>query len=502
MSAPVPGGLYRLKKGTRLITEEGRCFALQMDPLRAIGVNPSAMRILEQCRGGFSPWEEGDDTRVGAAVSLCDTLYVAGILDWVPSRVLFEPFVSVIVPVYNRAHEIGPCLESLLCLNYPVSRREIIVVDDASTDQTVSVVRGYDVRLLIQSRNLGQSAARNAGVRAAKGEIIAFMDSDCTADPRWLDELLPYFHDPRPALVGGYVDDVGGVSRLDRFEAVQSPLNMGAGEILGKGDKSVFYVPTCNMLVRKALYLQTGGLDEQLRVGEDVDFCWKLMSEGHRLLYIPKGRVNHRHRNRFPGTFSRRFDYGTSEAVLYDMYPQKTKRFPVYREGILLLLLLLTALTIKSVALLLGGLVFLMVETLYKQMRFNRSFGLALPLRRFFSAIGKRHLMLSYHLTYHVTRYYLIPAIVLAFFVPQTALPLLVVSILPAVVLYFEKKPDLGFPFFFLFFCLAQGFYQSGVFWGCLKQGSFRLYRVSFDRPNKTRSAKGGFPHVARRPYG
>ncbi|MCF8129183.1 MAG: mycofactocin biosynthesis glycosyltransferase MftF [Deltaproteobacteria bacterium] len=499
MNPPVPGGRYRLKGGTRLIFEGNRCVALQMAPLKALRVNSAAMGILKQCRTGFSPQEAADNAHGRSAISLCDTLYEAGVLDWEPSDQLFEPHVSIIVPVYNRSHEIGPCLESLLNLNYPASRREIIVVDDASTDQTVSVVSGYDVRLVIHSKNLGQSAARNAGVGAAKGEIIAFMDSDCTADPQWLRDLLPYFHDPRLALVGGHVDDIGGSSRLDRFEAVQSPLNMGAREILGKGDQSVFYVPTCNMLVRKAVYLQTGGLDEELRVGEDVDFCWKLMSKGHRLLYTPKGRVNHKHRNRLPANFSRRFDYGTSEAVLYDRYPQKTKRFPGYWEGILLFLLGLTALTVKSGPLLLGGLVYLMVETLYKQMQFNRSFGLSLSLPLFFAAIGKRHLMLSYHLAHHLTRYYLIPATVLAFFVPQMALPLLLVTSLPAVVLHFEKKPDLGFLFFLLFFCLAQGFYQSGVFWGCLKQGSFRLYRVSFDHPDKTKSKKARFSHVAGR---
>jgi hypothetical protein len=87
--------------------------------------------------------------------------------------------------------------------------------------------------------------------------------------------------------------------------------------------------------------------------------------------------------------------------------------------------------------------------------------------------------MLAYHLGHHLTRYYLMPAMVTSILVPQLALPFLALTILPAVVLFFKKKPDLGFPVFLLFFWLEQAFYQSGVFWGCLKQGSFRLYRVS-----------------------
>ena len=500
MNSQIPGGRYHLRGGARLISGENGCLVFQTAPLRAIRVNSAAMRVLERCHTGFSFHEATDDAYRTAALSLCDTMVEAGVLDWEPPDDVFEPLVSIVVPVYNRAREIGPCLESLLHLDYPASRREIIVVDDASVDQTVSVVRGYDMRLIIQPENMGQSAARNAGVRAAKGEIVAFMDSDCTADPNWLRELLPHFHDPRLALVGGYVDTPRGTSRLDRYEAVHSPLNMGSKRVIGKGGNAVFYVPTCNMLLRREIYIRAGGLDERLRVGEDVDFCWKLMALGYRLMYTPEGRVIHKHRNRLFENFRRRFDYGTSEAVLYARYRQKTKRFPWHWEGILLLMLWITGLTLRSVPLLLGVLVYLIAESVYKRMRFNRRFGITLSLSRFFSANGKRHLMLAYHLGHHLTRYYLMPAMVTSILVPQLALPFLALTILPAVVPFFKKKPDLGFPVFLTFFWLEQIFYQSGVFWGCLKQGSFRLYRVSFDHPaTKQAAQKKGFAPFAKR---
>lgn len=476
-----------MREGIRLISGEKGCLVLQSAPLRAIRVNPAAMDVLKRCRRGFSLCEAESDSHRTAAQTLCDILYQAGVLDWEPPVEAFEPFVSIVVPVYNRAHEIGPCLESLLKLNYPALQREIIVVDDASRDHTVSVVETYDVRLITQPKNRGQSAARNVGVQAAKGEIIAFIDSDCTADPDWLRELIPYFHDPRLALVGGYVDTPHGISRLDLYEAVHSPLNMGTKRVVGKGEDSIFYVPTCNMLLRKKIYMQTGGLDERLRVGEDVDFCWKLMAMGHRLLYTPEGPVKHKHRNRLFENFRRRFDYGTSEAVLYGRYRQIVKRFPWHWEGILLLILWLAGLTLRSFPLLAGGLFYLMVEPIYKRMQFNRQFGITLPLSKFFSATGKRHLMLAYHFGQHLTRYYLIPALVLAVFVPQLALPILALTLLPAVVVFFQKKPELGFPVFLLFFWLEQVFYQSGALRGCLKQGSFRLYRVSFAPAGRSR---------------
>ena len=498
MNRQVPRGCYRLKDDVHLISGENGALVWQMAPLRAIRVNPAAMGLLKRCRKGLSLHKAANDAYGKAALGLCDTMVEAGVLHWEPPDEIFEPQVTIVVPVYNRAREIGPCLNSLLSLDYPPSRREIIVVDDASRDHTVSVVKGFDLRLISQPKNRGQSAARNAGVQAAKGEIIAFIDSDCTADPNWLRELLPYFHDPRMALIGGYVDTPRAFSRLDHYEAVQSPLNMGEKPVAGRGKDSVFYVPTCNMLVRRDIYHQAGGLDERLRVGEDVDFCWKLMSLGYRLMYTPEGRVQHKHPNRFFDNFRRRFDYGTSEAVLYDRYRQKTKRFPWQWQGILLLTVWVAGLMFRFVPMLAAGLIYLMLEPFFKRICFYRQFGIRPPLRIFFSATLKRHLMLACHFGHHLARYYLLPAIMVAILVPQLALPLLALTLLPAVVAFFQKKPELAFPFFLAFFWLEQIFYQSGVFWGCLKQGSFRLYRVSFHsghgtvvtRQDKLRSLK------------
>ena len=482
MSGQIPGGRFYLSDGIHLVQGADGGVVLQQVPLRAIRVNTTAMKILEKCRTGFSIPGDSEREALKAVLAFVDTLHDMSILYWVPPEEAFEPHVSIIVPVYNRAHEIGACLESLLSLDYPASRREIIVVDDASRDHTAAVVKRYDVRLIIQPRNLGQSAARNTGVQASRGKMIAFIDSDCIADSRWLRDLLPYFHDPRLALVGGSVDSFFAESRLDRYEEVHSPLNMGSRLVVGKGKHSVFYVPTCNMLVQKNIFIRAGGLDERLRVGEDVDLCWRLMSMGHRLMYVPKGNVKHKHRNRFLTTFRRRFDYGTSEAVLYDRYRDVSKQFPWYWGCILILLLITAGLTVRSVVPLIPVLAFLLGESVYKKMRFKRRFDIALPLVDIFMACIKCHLLTVYHLGHHLARYYLLPAVIVSILIPHAAPPLMGMVILPTIVEFFQKKPRLSLPVFTLFFWMEQLFYQAGVFRGCLKQGSFRLYRVSFVR--------------------
>ena len=105
-----------------------------------------------------------------------------------PRRIdAWEPDVSVIVPVYNRAKVIRPCLDSILAVDYPVDRLELIVVDNASTDDTPRVLEQYAARIrIIREAKRGPAAARNAGLRVARGEVAAFTDSDCQVEQSWL----------------------------------------------------------------------------------------------------------------------------------------------------------------------------------------------------------------------------------------------------------------------------------------------------------------------------
>jgi len=479
-------GRFYLKPGIQLIPGDGEGIVLIHDPLRIFRVNTAAFDLLQRCRKGFS-LEYG--LRPGGAYApegmrdvlpFLDSLCEAGVLEWKPPDEPFEPFVSIIIPVYNRAHEIGQCLESLLFLDYPSSKREIIVVDDASEDHTVFMVRRYKVRLIVQKYNQGQSAARNVGVKAAKGEIIAFMDSDCIADQRWLRELAPYFQDLRNALVGGYVDSFFRETWLDRYEEVQSPLNMGQKRLIGAVKESIFYVPNCNMLVSKDAYLKMEGLDVGLIVGEDVDLCWRLKKKGYRLVYIPKGKVKHKHRSRFSQSFKRRFEYGTSEAFLYAKHREIKKRFPWQPAGLAVLLACCLGLLTNPFLFFSIAALILLGESLCKKIQVGTKIQAPLAFGNILWAIIRSHYTLAYFLTHHVIRYYLLPVVFLAALFPQLVLLTTCLVLFPTIVEFVRKKPRLFFPLFLFFFLTEQAFYQTGVFWGCLKQRSFRLYRISF----------------------
>jgi mycofactocin system glycosyltransferase len=484
MKDGIPKGRYILSTGVEIIPASSGGVLLQWNPMRAIQLNGMGYRMLSEAVTGLE-LEPSKSLYVHVTeetLRFVDLLFQAEVLAWIPPPAAFEPQVSIIVPVYNRADEIGACIESLLNLDYPPSKREIIVVDDGSRDHTAAVVRQYDVRLLVMPHNSGQSAARNRGVQSATGEIVAFIDSDCTAHPQWLRNLLPYFNDSRIALVGGRVDGLNRQTWLDRYETTHSALNMGSKIRLGAGPHSDFYVPTCNMLVRRQAFESVGGLDERLRVGEDVDLCWRLKANRYRGLYVPVGPVRHRHRNRFWSNFKRRYDYGTSEAMLYARHPSVTKRFPWQTAGLALIALSVLGLLTRSWLVLPIAALVLLLEGVVKQHHLKQKFGIRISLWAVIRAAAKSHGILAHYLSYYWIRYYLAASILLTALVPSIWPLTGVLALFPALVEYFRKRSLLSFPVFGFFFWMEQIFYQIGVMCGCQRTGNWRLYGIRFIR--------------------
>ena len=235
----------------------------------------------------------------------------------------------MVIPVHNRPHEITECLESLQKLDYPPEKLEIIVVDDASTDHTAAAAAGFPVRLIRLAQNRGASYCRNRGALAARSEILAFIDSDCLAGAFWLRDLTPAFAGPAVGIVGGAVEGHFERSGLDRYEQAKSSLRVARRYTVSKPAGDSFYVPSCNLLVKRSAFLQVKGFNQDLHVGEDVDLCWRVQDLGLRVVFQPGGEVFHKHRSRIKDFCRRRFQYGTSEPLLQKLHQKRKKRFPV-----------------------------------------------------------------------------------------------------------------------------------------------------------------------------
>jgi len=228
------------------------------------------------------------------------------------------PMVSVVICAYNAERTMRACLESLTKLEYP--NFEVVIVDDGSRDSTADIAKEFPQFRLIRQPNKGLSVARNVGMQAAVGEIVAYTDSDCVVDPHWLTLMV------RTMLEKGF-DGCGGPNYAPheegRIEAccAASP---GAPCHVLVADDVAEHLAGCNMVFTKAALLKIGGFDPQFTAaGDDVDACWRMLDSGLRLGFCPAAFVWHFRRNTIKAYYGQQRGYGRAEAMLYARYPER-----------------------------------------------------------------------------------------------------------------------------------------------------------------------------------
>jgi len=182
----------------------------------------------------------------------------------VPSS-LASPLVSIIIPAYNRADLISDSLES--ALNQTYSNHEIIVVDDGSTDRTWDVLTGYGDRIkAIRQPNAGASAARNRALREARGELVAFLDSD--------DAFLPEKLEVQVAFMQAHPEVVMSYTSYFESDSALKPIRVYAADSYPRGWRDMLKgctIATPTVMIRRPILEQTGLFDETLPVSEDLD---------------------------------------------------------------------------------------------------------------------------------------------------------------------------------------------------------------------------------------
>ena len=228
------------------------------------------------------------------------------------------PTVSVVVASYNGARTLNACLNSLTRLNYP--DYEVILVDDGSTDWTQDIVGDYpQFRVLRHETNQGLSVARNTGIAAARGEVIAFTDADCQADEDWLYYLVG-------DLLKSKYAGIGGLNLLppdDSWVAAAVMVSPGGPAHVMLTDRLAEHIPGCNMAFYKSALLEIGCFDPIFRkAGDDVDICWRLQERGCRIGFSPAGFVWHHRRSTVGDYLKQQHGYGEAEALLVRKHPE------------------------------------------------------------------------------------------------------------------------------------------------------------------------------------
>jgi len=542
-------GHYRLPSSVRIIPQDETAVAVCDYPLRLVRLSPAAARLLSLCI------EERTCEQLARAINmpfrrvetLCDQLRWKGLLEagsTLPPPTW--PNISIVIPTYNRAKELERCLHSLFALDYPAHCLEIIVVDDASTDETSSTLqrmvqeaaaRGLEMRVVCHKQRQGVGVSRNTGAEAARHNLIAYLDSDCVASPGWLRELVPAFQDERVAAVGSMIRAYDRKSLLGRYEDVRSSLFMGMQPQQVRLEGPLTYLPTANMLLRRAAWQQLSGFAPMTQ-GEDVDFCRRLLISGASMRYLPQGIVYHDYRTTLGAFLRIRFAYASAEAPLLQRHPTERRilllppeqatfagallgggwgilwryiRLPwrdtTRRVGATLAVALgavAGAATTRAgvspaptcpvsgrlrssvvdritgdlmVAFALLSLLLALFLTLFgarKRLQKVRAQRVPISFLAVFKATLRGHLAYTYLLCRHLTRYYTLPLLVVSLLIPPL---LLLTCLLCGIVIgvdYWRLRPEMGLGWYALCSVLDDCAYELGVVWGCIKHRTWK----------------------------
>ena len=196
------------------------------------------------------------------------------------------PKISVIIPTHNSQEIIERCIHSITSQTYPRENFEIIVVDDGSKDETVNLAKKAGTDEIILTEPCFQGKARNIGARSAKGEILAFIDSDCAANENWLETIEKEFKDNKA--IGGPVVNGNDHSLVAWAEYLME--FCGWDEFRKRS--FVPFVPGCNQVCAKDTFFHVDGFSET-RLSEDVLFGYSLQKAGIKLLFVPELQVRH-----------------------------------------------------------------------------------------------------------------------------------------------------------------------------------------------------------------
>jgi len=205
------------------------------------------------------------------------------VLHHVPKSRGWEPIVSIVVPAFNEAGHIGKTIESLLQVEYPRDKLDIIIVDDGSTDETLSIAEGYAQQGIraFSKENGGKGAALNFGIKHARGELVATMDADSIVTPNTIRELLPLFEDDEVMAVTPAVRIRQSSKLLVEVQRIEYLMILFSRKLLSFID-SVPVTPGPFSMFRKKVFDLIGGFDEKNLV-EDQEICLRIQAANYKV---------------------------------------------------------------------------------------------------------------------------------------------------------------------------------------------------------------------------
>ena len=233
------------------------------------------------------------------------------------------PSVSVVIPVYNGEADLPDLINCLKTQTYPPELVEYLLVDNNSCDRTSAILQTAEqshqipLRPLTETQIQSSYAARNTGIRATRGEIIAFTDADCRPQPQWLAALVEPFADPKVGVVAGEILPLPGQTLWEQHATLQNTLSQKHTLAHPFGP----YGQTANLAVRRQVLELVGLFRPYLTSGGDADLCWRIQQQTQAQLYFAeRAIVQHRHRSTWRQLQSQWRRYGESNKYLHELH--------------------------------------------------------------------------------------------------------------------------------------------------------------------------------------
>lgn len=217
---------------------------------------------------------------------------------------IHQPFVSVIIPVFNDSKRLQICLKSLQNQTYPQSLYEVIVVDNNSEENLEVVVNHFSQAVITHESRPGSYAARNKGISLAKGEIIAFTDSDCIPASDWLEKGVKSLQSvPNCGLVAGRIElffkDANKPTPVELYESIE--MSFPQQRSLEKQNYGV----TANLFTFKSVIDSVGLFDDTLKSCGDRQWGQRVFAAGYKQIYADDVYVAHPARDSFNELYKR-----------------------------------------------------------------------------------------------------------------------------------------------------------------------------------------------------
>lgn len=231
-----------------------------------------------------------------------------------------QPFVSIIIPVFHNYRHLLNCFSALENQSYPSYSYEIIIVDDNHTNERIGSIIKYfrNFRYCI-SNSRGSYAARNIGIKTAKGELLAFTDSDCTPNHNWIENGVNSLMSHDDSIIGGNIEFYfknqnfpSPAEVLDSISFMQQKHNI----------EKINFSVTANLILFKNVFNKVGLFNESLRSGGDFEWSQRASSAGYNFFYSKNTVVKHPARDSFLALYKKTIRTSTG---VYNINKQKKR---------------------------------------------------------------------------------------------------------------------------------------------------------------------------------